>query len=148
MTARDTLAEAFNSYGLPVDASAFLLKVWDAIQFLDDIKDDDGPDDVDAGIYNLIVSLPSDRFLAANQAVLSGALATAYHKWQAANVVESVRDATQLDKAYVWRAGYYDVIVTVAALCLPREEVDAIAPHILKLYGESRESYLQEFERA
>jgi hypothetical protein len=148
LSARDTLADAFNSYEFPADASAFLLKVWDAIQFLDDIKDKDGPDDVDAGIYNLIVALPSDRFLAANQAVLSGALATAYHKWQAANVVESVRDATQLDKTYMWRAGYYDVIVTVAALCLPRERVDAIAPHILMLYGESRESYLQEFDSA
>lgn len=142
------MLDAFRALGLPEVACAFLVKVWEAIQFLDDVKDGDAIADVDGGIYTLIVALPTDEFLCAHRAVLLGGLAAMYHKWQAANAVEAARDATQLDKAYVWRAGYYDLVLLVAALCLPRARVDELAASILSLYGETREDYLKEILHA
>jgi hypothetical protein len=142
----ESLRQAFTQWGLPVDATVFLLKIWDAIQFLDDVKDGHPVSNVDAGIYTLIVGIPSDDFLARNRPLLSGALVTAYHKWQAANVLEAQR--RELDKCYMWRAGYYDLVMLVVSLCLPREETEVIAPKVLALYGESREDYLQEMGSA
>lgn len=138
------LRTAFAKFGLPIDAVVFLLKVWDAIQFLDDVKDGHAVTNVDAGIYTLIVGLPTDPFLAQHRTILEGALVAAYHKWQAANRIEAAQDRAQLNKAYMWRAGYYDLVLLVVALCLPREETEVIAPEILKLYGETCEDYVKE----
>lgn len=138
------LRQAFQKWGLPPEASVFLLKVWDAIQFLDDVKDGHAHENPDAGIYTLIFALPFDPFLAHHRSILEGAFVTAYHKWQAANRIEAEQDRSQLDKAYIWRAGYYDLVLLVVSLCMPREETEVIAPEVMKLYGESREDYVKE----
>ena len=134
---RAQLAAAFDEMGFPAEASAFLLKLWDAIQFLDDVMDGDRPDL--AAIYTVLIELPADPFYAVHRGVLTGALVTQYHKWQAANAAERLK--VSLDRAYMWRAGYYDVVLLVAALCLPRERTEALAVRILNLYGETLDDY-------
>jgi hypothetical protein len=146
MTAAETIAAGLQHFGFPDDAQAFLLKVWDVAQFLDDVQDDEPPDK--ALIYTLAVGFPCDPFLQRWAGMLAPLLATMYHKWHAANVVEASGDSTQLDKAYMWRAGYYDVVLAVAGLCFPRERVEELAPQVLALYGESRDEYLKEFTHA
>ena len=148
MTFAESLALNFEQFGLPLEARIFLLKVWECIQFLDDVKDGDPVENPAGAIYTLIVGLPCDEFLATHRAVLGGALATAYHKWQVANVIEDARDETQLDKTYMWRAGYYDLVLLVAALTLPRETVETIGPQVLALYGETMTDYRKEMTHA
>lgn len=131
------MRQTFDEIGLPVEASEFLLKLWDAIQFLDDVMDGDKPNL--GAIYTVLIDLPSDPFFAANRTILTGALVTQYHKWQAANAAERLK--VSLDRAYMWRAGYYDVVLLVAALCLPRERTEALAVRILNLYGETLDDY-------
>lgn len=143
---RANLEQVYLSWGLPVDAVTFLGKLWDAIQALDDVKDGDPVKDVDAAIYTLVFDLPFDPFLARNRVPLAPLMATAYYKWQAANAAEAARDKAQLDKAYVWRASYYDVVLGVAVLCLPPENVQSVANEVMALYGETREEYRREFE--
>lgn len=138
----EILRNTFLSWGFPPDACIFLLKVWEAIQFLDDVKDGDPVENVDSGIYTLIAGLPGDEFLMRNHKMLTGALVTMYYKWQGANQCEQRK--ANLDIAYVWRAGYYDLVMLVAALCIPRAQCEALAPQVLALYGESREDYLKE----
>ena len=140
---KQILADSFAAMGLPEDASTFLLKMWDIIQILDDIKDGHQIEDVDGSIYTLLFGLPTDEFFYRFRPVLTGAMLTAYYKWQAANAAEQSK--IHLDKAYMWRAGYYDLILLVAALCLPQERVQELAPQIMALYGETREDYLKEF---
>jgi hypothetical protein len=140
---KQILADSFAAMDLPEDASAFLLKVWDIIQVLDDIKDGHPIEDVDGSIYTLLFGLATDEFFYKFRPILISAMLTAYYKWQAANVAEQSR--VNLDKAYMWRAGYYDLILLVAALCLPKERVQELAPQILALYGETRDEYLKEF---
>lgn len=140
MTPQETaLAEAFYRFGLPESAAAFLLKVWTATQFLDDVQDGDTPDK--SAIYTMMVGLPTDPFLAAHREPLALVLATCYLKWQAANAAESSGAASA--KSYMWRACYYDLILAVCALCLPNPE--AVAPEVMALYGETFEDYQKEF---
>ena len=140
----EALAAAFSGLGLPAEAVGFLLKLWTAIQFVDDVQDGDPPDR--EALYTVLLDLPLDPFLAAHRGILAPVLVTQWHKWQAANTVEHDREADA--RSYGWRAGYYDVVLCVAAICLPRERVEEIATRILRLYGETLADYLKEFDNA
>lgn len=143
---RQELENVFASWGMPDEAVAFLGKLWEACQALDDIKDGDQIENRDSAIYTLIFDLPCDPFLGRYRPSLAPLMATAYYKWQAANYVETSRERSQLDKAFVWRASFYDVVLGVVALCLTPAEVHRLAPEVLRLYGERREDYVREFD--
>lgn len=142
---RRHIETALSVWGLPADAVRFVGTLWDAIQAIDDIKDGTALANVDDAIRTLIVDLPCDPFLGRHRASLAPVLVTAYLKWQAANDAEASRAPGELDKAYVWRASFYDVVMLVVALCLPEPDARRLAPAVMALYGETREDYLKEF---
>lgn len=137
------IRENLEAMGLCEEAVVFVMKLWESIQFLDDVKDGDELKDVDRNIYRVLVELPCDPFFQRNSAAIGPAMAVAFHKWRAANWAESQR--TDLDRAYMWRAGFYDVVLLCFVLTMPPDDVPTEA---LMLYGETREDYVKEFSDA
>ena len=73
-------------------------------------------------------------------------LSTMVLKWQASDVVE--REGRADAKSFVWRAGYYDLILMAIQLCHGAQQALIMAPHVMELYGEKFEDYLMEFKNA
>ena len=133
---------------LPHDASLWLLSVWDITQFLDDVADDDevARDDLNEVINHILIHMPGNSFFLQYPSQLLTAVSTMICKWQASDKLERFGSADE--RTYMWRAGYYDVILTVMILCHGMEKAISHSADILCLYGESFESYKKEFENA
>jgi hypothetical protein len=67
-------------------------------------------------------------------------------KWIGANKLEDNRE--QLHKAYMWRAAYYDLVLEVVRLIHGFDGAASAAEYVAKLYGETYEDYVKEFENA
>ena len=145
MTAETHLSQHFMDLRLPPAAAEWLLGVWNAIQVLDDAADNDPIDrkDLHRAIYDLFVDLPSNPFFAHNAMVLLPALSLMVLKWKASDDAERTQRADA--RSFVWRAGYYDVVLAAVAAAHGRDEALAVACKVLSLYGETLDEYLREF---
>lgn len=134
--------------GLPVEASQFLLDIWAAIQLFDDVADGDeiARADLDRVIWSLLVGLHGNPFFEAKRHALLPVLATMVLKWQASDMVERAGQADA--RSYVWRAGYYDLILIVVQLCHGVDAATKLAPIVMQMYGETLADYLKEFPNA
>lgn len=130
---------------LPPSATAWLLGLWDAIQILDDVADGDEitRDDLNRGIFQMLVAMPANPFFAANSSALLSSVTSMILKWQASDAAE--RCGTANEVSYVWRAGYYDVILMVVHLCHGYDRAVELAPVVMSLYGETFDEYSKEF---
>ena len=130
---------------LPDDAKNWLLGLWDATQFLDDVADRDeiSQHQFDNALHLLLIDMPANGFFAKHTTQLLTALATYVAKWQASDFLERLNRADQ--RTFMWRAGFYDVVLTVTILCHGLQSASKLAPDILSLYGETYESYKKEF---
>ncbi len=130
---------------LPLQAVQWLVMLFDAIQVFDDVYDGDPvtQDDASKCLWHTLVAMPQNPFFAANSAALLPAVATAIMKWHAANKAENEfrHDA----QSYMWRAGYYDVVLLCVTLCNGPEYAQKHAEDILRIYGENLPDYLGEF---
>ena len=142
-----TLADNLKLF-LPADAVAWLMILFDAVQVFDDVQDGDlvSAQDLSACVWNTLVAMPQNAFFAANSSHLLPAMGTAIMKWHAANALEKSGDHSA--KSYVWRAGYYDIVLLCVILCRGAEFAQANAASILNLYGETFDDYLKEFGNA
>ena len=146
---REQLKHHFtNSLGLPQVAIEWLLDLWDAIQFLDDVMDGEAytRDQQLNAMWALLIRMPICPFYQNNQILLSSALADALLKWSTADRAE--RDGRADAKSYVWRASYYDVVLTVVRICHSPSKAMQLAPTVMSIYGESFEDYMKEFNHA
>ena len=145
MTQDEILKENFaNALKLPPDAVNWLLEMWNLIQVFDDVADGDDikRPDLDRAIYGAIVSLPTNPFYQKHQAALSPVLSLMVLKWLASDVAE--RKGLADARSYMWRAEYYGVVLTVATLVHgPSTETALVA---LRMYGETADEYMKEFE--
>lgn len=141
------LAELLSRH-LPANSVSWLVMLFDSVQVFDDVQDGDAIQSADlhACIWHTLVAMPQNPFFAANAQALLPAVATAIMKWHAANASESACSADA--KSFVWRAGFYDVVLLCVILCRGPEYAQANAEQILRLYGESLPDYLTEFENA
>ncbi len=73
-------------------------------------------------------------------------MATMVLKWQASDQAE--RDGKADARSFVWRAGYYDVVLMVVTLCHPAKQAKELSRYVMELYGEKFEDYLKEFGNA
>lgn len=148
MTHEESLLAHFEELKLPPDAAAWLLGLWDVIQVFDDIYDRDevSSGDILRTLWRVLVSMPANPFYRANEAFLTPVLANAICKWQAANSVEG--DGKVTETSFVWRASYYDVVMSVVTLCHGPDKAFELAPIVLGLYGEKYADYVKEFENA
>ena len=111
----------------------------------DDVADGDPicSQDLNAAIWDTLVAMPTNDFYVRNAHHLSPLVASMILKWHAANDVESVGHIDE--RSYMWRAGYYDVVLMVCNLCHGPAATGNIASQILGLYGEKYEDYKKEF---
>jgi len=137
-----------SSFDLPDAAVAWLIGMWDAIQFLDDVADGDtiSRPAQDRAFNQLLVAMPANPFFAANAGTLLPVVAVQLLKWQASDTVERAGNADA--KSYMWRAGYYDLVLLVIQICHGYEKALFAAPSVMSLYGETLADYLGEFEHA
>lgn len=148
MTSKDWLTENFVEFGFPAPAIEWLLMLWDAIQVFDDVADGDGVkrEDLDVVIWNSLVGMHQNVFWQANANSLLPVVATAVLKWQASDQAE--RDGKADARSFVWRAGYYDVVLMVVTLCHTAKHAKELSRRVMELYGEKFENYLKEFGNA
>jgi hypothetical protein len=133
---------------LPAPAIEWLLMLWNAIQVFDDVADGDPVEreDLNAAIWNTLVGMNQNQFWIAHSHNLSPVVATMILKWQASDHAERAGRADA--RSYVWRAGYYDVVMMVVALCHGTKYATDTAHLVMALYGETLEDYMKEFGHA
>ena len=130
---------------IPDDAQEWLIGLWNATQFLDDVADGDtvSRPQIDAAINELLIGMPSNDFYRKYMIQLLPVVGTFVCKWQASDFLE--RRGMADERSFMWRAGYYDVILIVTILCHGMHVATKMAPDILSLYGETYKSYKEEF---
>lgn len=135
---------------LPNEAQAWLATIWETFQGLDDWYDGDElpKREIEKVIYQVLVIAPSNPFFQAYSNRLLPVLSAVVLKWCGANVIESEQVKEQYHKAYVWRAGFYDLVLEVTAICNGFDFAQTASPYILCMYGETYENYIKEFENA
>ena len=133
---------------LPAPAIDWLLMLFEAIQVFDDVADGDPVEreDLNAVIWNTLVGMNQNIFWIANSHSLAPVVATMILKWQASDQAE--RDGKADAKSFVWRAGYYDVVLMTVALCHGTQQATDKAQQVMELYGETFEDYMKEFDHA
>ncbi len=133
---------------LPAPATEWLMMLWGAIQVFDDVADGDPVEreDLNAAIWNTLVGMNQNSFWAANSITLAPVVATMILKWQGSDQAERAGNADA--RSYVWRAGYYDVVMMVVALCHGTKYATENAHLVMALYGETLEDYMKEFSHA
>ena len=143
--AAQSLIVHFENLDLPPEAAGWLMDIWRMIQMLDDVADGDAiaRADLDRAIYDLLVTLPSNPFFAAHAGQLLSALSLAVLKWKASDDAERAKQADA--RSFVWRAGYYDVVLAAVTAAHGRDEALAVAHEVMSLYGETLHEYLKEF---
>lgn len=143
--AAQSLSVLFDCLELPPEASAWLLDVWQVIQVLDDVADGDVVERpaLDGAVWAALVTLPGNPFYIANYQALQAALATAVLKWKASDDAERAGQADA--RSFMWRAGYYDLVLLVVLLTKGHATAMKDAVKVMRLYGEQLDDYLKEF---
>jgi hypothetical protein len=136
------------SFSLPPAAVEWLISLYDAIHVFDDYADGDEVtrENLDTTIWNTLVGMPSNPFFAQNAGALLPALGTMILKWQASDKVE--REGKADEKSFVWRAGYYDLVLLTVQLCHGVAAAHKVSANVMSMYGENFQDYLKEFQNA
>ena len=144
MTHLESLEISFiETLELPRDAAKWLLDTWEVIQVLDDVADGDEvtTDECYRATNACLVGMPSNPFYLRHQQWLLPALSQMVLKWMASDLAERAGRADM--RSYMWRAGYYDVVMLATSLVHgPSSEKALLA---LSLYGETADEYSKEF---
>ena len=140
-----SLAEHFQTLDLPPEAAGWLLDVWQLIQAWDDVADGDAieRDRLDRAIWASLVTMPANPFYLSHAASLQAGLASLVLKWQASDDAERAGEADA--RSFVWRAGYYDLVLLVVLLTKGHAGAMKQAKTVMHLYGETLHEYLKEF---
>lgn len=140
--------EHFAPLNLPEPTVLWLLDFWSVIQGLDDWRDNDevSPQEKEAVIYKVMFLLPNNPFFQYHSKELLPIVSNLVLRWIGANRLEDNRE--DLHKAYMWRAAYYDLILEVVRLVHGFEAAANASDFVARLYGETFEDYVKEFQNA
>jgi hypothetical protein len=138
----------FAPLNLPEPTVRWLLDFWSVIQGLDDWRDNDevSPQEKEAVIYKVMFLLPNNPFFQYHSKELLPIVSNLVLRWIGANRLEDNRE--DLHKAYMWRAAYYDLILEVVRLVHGFEAAANASDFVARLYGETFEDYVREFQNA
>ncbi len=143
--ATQSLIVHFENLDLPPEAAGWLMDIWRMIQMLDDVADGDPVtrSDLDAVIWSSLISMPANPFYLANIQALQTGLALLVMKWKASDDAERAGQADA--RSFIWRAGYYDLVLLVVLLTKGHATAMKDAVKVMHLYGETLHEYLKEF---
>lgn len=132
------------------DAVSFLIILWNIIQFFDDVYDNDIEfnvikDRVLVQLFDVLVALNDNQFFVQHRSVLLPSISIMIFKWHAAN--ESEESLNHNEQSYMWRAGYYDIVLLVNLLCNGATHTKECSKKILSIYGETFVNYIKEFDK-
>lgn len=132
-------------FGLPGDAVEWLLKLYEVLQVFDDIVDGDPVPRyrLDGLIFETLVGMQVNSFYQRYSSIILPHLTTLILKWKASDDVERKGDHDEV--SFVWRAGYYDLVLLAVHLCYGSEKAMKVSWLVMKLYGEKYEEYKKEF---
>jgi hypothetical protein len=142
------LRRNFEQLGLSSCAIEWLLMLWQAMQVIDDIVDGD-PVTRDDGImagFNMLCAMPGHPFFQRNSTMLLPVMALQYAKWKASD--DSERAGERNAMSFVWRAGYYDVVMLCVQIEHGTSAAMDIGQSVMALYGETYGDYLKEASNA
>lgn len=144
----ECLKKHFAELGLSESASEWLLSLWQVSQFFDDVADGDTPSrqELDSALWHCLVSIPHNTFYQANAQRLAPLVTVAILKWQASDKAE--REGMADARSYMYRAGYYDLVMMALLICRGPEVAHALSADIMRMYGESYDEYKKEFDNA
>lgn len=127
------------------DARRLMLDLWSLIQVFDDAEDGGKIDkeELDRALWAAFVSLPTNEFFVANRHALGGIISVQIFKWRAANQAE--RSGKADEKSFVWRAGYFDILMYVFALVYGKDIASKSASDVMGRYIETFDDYKKEF---
>lgn len=133
---------------LPEEAVNWLIMLFDTIQVFDDFADGDKVDrkDLNKLIHNTLVFMPINPFFRMYADTLWPVISNNILKWQASDAAERADKASAM--SFVWRAGFYDIILFVYSLCFGHEKATQMSDQIMGLYGEKFKGYMQEVKNA
>ena len=140
----EAIRKQITALGITGEPAEFLMAIWRVTQFFDDIADAHvvSRETLDVALWDCLIGLNSNGFFIAKRADLVPVMAVQLLKWRASGKAE--REGRADAPSFLWRAGYYDLVLFVNLLC---NGPDApIAP--LSLYGETLSDYLKEFPHA
>jgi hypothetical protein len=149
MTAALTLSRHLqDGFAIKGHAHDWLMSLWNAIQVFDDMADGDFPEreNLFACVADTLCNMPANPFFQVHAQTLVPLLAVALLKWRAADDVE--RDGSPSEASFIWRAGFYDIILAVVQLVHGQEVARDMAQHVMNLYGETYADYVKEFSHA
>lgn len=90
--------------------------------------------------------MPQNSFFVQHASHLLPLVSMALLKWQASDHVEREKQASA--QSYMWRSGYYDVVLMVVQLVHGPVAATTIAHKVLGMYGETFDQYMKEFDHA
>ena len=125
------------------DAVSLLLDLWQVMQAWDDAFDKDDADHHEA-YKTALLYLPQNPLY--NACSVPFLVAQCYYDWMTANVFEQA--GIQLEKAYMLRAGYYRIIISLVHMLQGAEKAEEVAPRIWGYYGEKFTAYQEELSNA
>lgn len=133
---------------LPEMATQWLLALWRVTQFFDDVADGEKTTrgEIDTALWGALFAMPSNGFYRENASTLLPLIAVNILKWQASDARERSGQADAV--SFVWRAGFYDIVLAVVALCFPEDEAKKMAPLVASIYGEKYDEYIKEMSNA
>jgi hypothetical protein len=122
-----------------------MLDIWALFQVFDDAEDGDQIDkeELDRALWAALVSMPSNDFFMRFRKELASIISVQILKWRAANQAEEAGKADE--RSFVWRAGYFDILMYVYALMFGTAQATANASDVLGRYIETFKDYKKEF---
>lgn len=124
------------------DAVILCLDYFTVCHIWDDLIDKDKPisdADVSVAFKTLVHKIPNNPFYKLYTNELTPVLMSVIMQWEDANVLDHGNENDK-DKAYMLRAGMYNLISHIALICGGYEWAQEIGPEIRRLYGETRQS--------
>ncbi len=142
----DNIIKMLNYLNLQGDARRLMLDLWSLIQVFDDAEDGSKIDkeELDRALWAAFVSLPTNELFVANRSALGGIISVQIFKWRAANQVE--KDGKADEKSFIWRAGYFDILMYVFALVYGKDIASKSASDVMGRYIETFDDYKKEFK--
>jgi len=131
------------------DAVSMCMQLWDVIQVWDDLTDGDpvSKEDIHAAFITSLIELPKNPFYAAFANELRPLLMSSILQWRVANEFEKGAEDNDLNKAYMLRANFYNVVHYCAYIIYGADGAENVGPSILRLYGETLSEFKEEICR-